>query len=106
MILVSLPVLSNIYSVVSLTMKVQESTTAIFTLNLLEGFVGTTDIRVEYRTSSGVVMNATSSSTASAGDSLSLSLTSLQVGAVYTYSIFFTQNGSRIEMFGTFSLGK
>ena len=89
MFLVSLPVLSNIYSVVSLTMEVIENTTAIFTLNLLEGFVRTTDMRVEYRTGGGVVMNATSSSTASAGGSLSLTLTSLQVGALYTFSIFF-----------------
>ena len=51
-------------------------------------------------------MNATNSSTASAGGSLSLSLTSLQVGAVYTFSIFFTQSESKIEMLGTFSLGK
>ena len=105
MFLVSLPVLSNISTVVSLTMEVQEST-AIFTLNLLEGFMGTTDMRVEYRTGGGVVMIATNSSTASAGGSLSLTLTSLQVGATYTFSIFFTQNGSKIEMLGTFSSRK
>ena len=52
-VLYNCPVLSNIYSVVSLTMEVQENTTAIFTLNLLEGFVGTTDMRVEYRTGGG-----------------------------------------------------
>ena len=103
MILVSIPVLSNIYSVVSLTMEVIENIT-IFTLNLLEGFVGTTDMRVEYRTGGGVVMNATNSSTASAGGSLSLTLTALQVGAVYTFSMFITQNGMMTEILGTFSL--
>ena len=104
-ILVSLPVLSNIYCVVSLTVRAIESTVT-FTLNLLEGFVGTTDMRVEYRTGGGVVMNATNSSTASAGGSLSLTLTSLQVDATYTYSLFITQNGMMTEMQGTFSAGK
>ena len=100
-ILVSIPVLYNVYIVVSLTMEVIENTTT-FTLNLLEGFVGTTDMRVEYRTGGGIVMNATSSSTASAGGSLSLTLTSLQVGANYTYSLFITQNGMMTEIQGTF----
>ena len=77
--------------------------TLTFTLNLLEGFVGTTDMRVEYRTG-GVVMNATNSSTASAGGSLSLTLTSLQVGPVYTYSLFITQSGVMTEIQGTFGL--
>ena len=63
-------------------------------------------MRVEYRTGGGVVMNATNSSNASAGGSLPLTLTSLQVGAVYTFSLFFTQSESKIEMLGTFSLGK
>ena len=105
MILVSIPVLSNISTAVSLTMEVQESTTATFTLNLLEGFVGTTDMKVEYRTGGGVVMNATNSSSASAGGSLSLTLTSLQVGDTYTFSLFFTHNGSKTEMFGIFNTG-
>ena len=104
-ILVSIPVLYNISSVVLLTVQVIENTTT-FTLNLLEGFVGTTDMRVEYRTGGGVVMNATNSSTASAGGSLSLTLTSLQVGAVYTYSLFIIQNGMMTEIQGTFSLRK
>ena len=93
-IIVSIPVLNNIYDVVSLTVQVRENTT-IFTLNLLEGFVGTTDMRVEYRTGGEVVMNAINSSTASADGSLSLTLTALQVGAVYTFSLFITQNGTR-----------
>ena len=104
-ILVSISVLYSIYSVVSLTVQARENSTT-FTLNLLEGFVGTTDTRVEYRTGGGVVMNATSSSTASAGGSLSLTLTSLQVGATYTFSLFITQNIMMTEIQGTFSLGK
>ena len=105
MILVSIPVLNNINSVVLLTVQVIENT-AIFTLNLLEGFVGTTDMRVEYRTGGGVVMNATSSSTASAGGSLSLTLTSLQVGATYTFSLSITQNHMMTEILGTFNSRK
>ena len=105
MILVSIPVLYNINSVVLLTVQVIENT-AIFTLNLLEGFVGTTDMRVEYRTGGGIVMNATNSSTASAGGSLSLTLTSLQVGATYTFSLSITQNHMMTEILGTFNSRK
>ena len=101
---ISISVPNNISSVVSLTVQVMESN-ATFTLNLLEDFVGATNMTLEYRTGLDV-LNASSSSTASAGGSLSLTLTSLQVGAVYTYSLFFTQDGMMTEIQGTFSARK
>ena len=87
-------------------MQRTESTSA-FTLNLLEGFIGTTDMRVEYRTGGGAVMyainSAANTSNASAGGSLSLTLTSLQLGSLYNFSLFFIQTGSKTEICGTFN---
>ena len=90
---------------VSLTVQVNEST-AVFTLNLFEGFVGTTSIRVEYSTGGGVVMNANSSSMATAGNKLTLSLTFLQIGEIYTYTVYFTYNEMITQIQGLFSSRK
>ena len=69
-------------------------------------FMGSTALTVNYTLmSGGVVFSETSSNVGGPGQTLTVTLTNLQLGVPYTYSTFVTHGSLLVEVTGTFSSG-
>ena len=81
------------------------ATIAIISGTLPSTFMGSTTLTVNYTLMSGGVVFSETSPSGGAGQTLTVTLTNLQIGVPYTFSVFVTHGRLLVEVTGTFSSG-